>query len=425
MTSTTEGRQGGLGLARGTAIYVGAVLGPGVLALPALGAAVAGPASILSWAALVALSAPVALCFARLAAEVPDAGGISSFVARAWGLRPAAVVGWWFYAAVPVGIVAGAQVGGAYVAAAYGLDPPWVQGVAALLLAVSVTTSYLGVRVSGSLQLVLVAVLVVVLVATVVVASPHVTAARFHPFVPNGWTAVASATVVLFYAVTGWEAASHLSADFTNPSRDLPRVAMATLGVVATVYAALVVTVIGVLGNTADTSAAPVLDVLLASVGDVAKPVTAVVAVLLTLGALNAFVVGGGRLGAALGRDGAMPAWLAGDSPAAPAPRRSLTIQLVMTGVVHVTAVAANLELDALMSATSALLAAVTTAGMLAGARLLTGHYRWLAVVGAGASAIVLTLSGRFLLLPLLLAAAAAATVGRLARRQRLGYASS
>jgi amino acid efflux transporter len=40
----------------GAALYVGAVLGPGVLLLPALAAEAAGPASILAWVALLALS---------------------------------------------------------------------------------------------------------------------------------------------------------------------------------------------------------------------------------------------------------------------------------------------------------------------------------------------------------------------------------
>jgi hypothetical protein len=36
-----------------TALYVGAVLGPGVLLIPALAAEAAGPASIVAWAALL------------------------------------------------------------------------------------------------------------------------------------------------------------------------------------------------------------------------------------------------------------------------------------------------------------------------------------------------------------------------------------
>src|SRR6185436_292434 len=49
-----------------TALYVGAVLGPGVLILPSLAAEAAGPASVLAWAGLLALSVPLAIAFAVL-----------------------------------------------------------------------------------------------------------------------------------------------------------------------------------------------------------------------------------------------------------------------------------------------------------------------------------------------------------------------
>ncbi|NUP33626.1 MAG: amino acid permease, partial [Streptomycetaceae bacterium] len=47
--STTAGRRTGLTALQGTAMYIGAVLGTGVIALPALAADAAGPASLLAW----------------------------------------------------------------------------------------------------------------------------------------------------------------------------------------------------------------------------------------------------------------------------------------------------------------------------------------------------------------------------------------
>jgi len=38
---------------RGDALYIGALLGPGLLLLPGLAAAQAGPASLLAWVALL------------------------------------------------------------------------------------------------------------------------------------------------------------------------------------------------------------------------------------------------------------------------------------------------------------------------------------------------------------------------------------
>ena len=61
--------------ARGAALYIGALLGPGLLLLPGLAAAEAGPASILAWLALLILSGLFAAIFSALAGTYrPQAG---------------------------------------------------------------------------------------------------------------------------------------------------------------------------------------------------------------------------------------------------------------------------------------------------------------------------------------------------------------
>src|SRR5678815_4170216 len=109
-----------LSVSQGAAVSIGAVLGTGVISLPALGAQVAGPASLVAWAILVVLSVPLAMTFAALGARYPDAGGVSTYVRRAFGHRSATVVGWTFYFAVPIGAPAAGFMAGAYVEAAFG-----------------------------------------------------------------------------------------------------------------------------------------------------------------------------------------------------------------------------------------------------------------------------------------------------------------
>src|SRR3954471_13782119 len=99
-----------------TALYVGAVLGPGVLLLPALAARIAGPASVLAWAGLLALSIPLAITFAALGVRWPEAGGTASYVRAVFGARAGRATGWWFVAGVAVGAPAVALIGGFYVA---------------------------------------------------------------------------------------------------------------------------------------------------------------------------------------------------------------------------------------------------------------------------------------------------------------------
>ena len=85
--TTTSSAQARLSIPQGTALSIGAVLGTGVITLPAIAAGIAGPASLVAWAALVVLSVPLASTFAAMGARFPDSGGVSTYVRRAFGDR--------------------------------------------------------------------------------------------------------------------------------------------------------------------------------------------------------------------------------------------------------------------------------------------------------------------------------------------------
>src|SRR5947207_15808491 len=72
-------------LPQGIALYLGAVIGGGVLLLPGVSASLAGPASMLAWLFDGLLGIPLALTFAALASRFPDAGGAASFTSPAFG----------------------------------------------------------------------------------------------------------------------------------------------------------------------------------------------------------------------------------------------------------------------------------------------------------------------------------------------------
>ncbi|HEY7486630.1 MAG TPA: amino acid permease [Streptosporangiaceae bacterium] len=410
MTGATVHR---LGITQGTALYVGGILGPGVLALPGLAAAAAGPASVVAWVGLVALSVPVAFTFAALGGRFPDGGGVAGFTARAFGPRLAAAVGWWFYFIVPIGVVAAALIGGEYVTAALGMGHSTTLVTAAALLIVAFAANHVGLRLSGPLQLVLAALLAALLVTAVLAAAPSVRADRFAPFVPYGWGGVGHAVSLLFFAFVGWEAGTHLSADFADPRRQLPRVSALALIIVGTLYTGLAVTTVGVLGRGAASSPVPLALLLQHGIGRSANAVTAVAALFLTFGAINTYIASAARLGAALARDGALPRPLAaGDAPGA-VPRRSLALLGALTCAMMVATVVSRIDLDVLLRATGACLAAVMVVGTAAAVRLLRGGAaRATAVVATVFTGVVLALCGAFVLLPAGLAVAAMLRAG-------------
>ena len=284
-----------LGTASGAALYVGAVLGPGVLLLPALAAHAAGPASVLAWAGLLLASLAIAVTFAALGVRHPVAGGAAAYVRAAYGRRAAAVTGWWFYAGVVAGAPAVWLIGGFYVAHLTGGGRPVAVAAAAAMMVVVVAFNARGLHATARLQLGLAALLAVLLLVAVTSALPSAHAANWTPFAPHGWLAIGTAANVLMLSFVGWEAVAHLAGDFSDPRRQLPRAMLAAFAVVAVLYLGLAVTTVAVLGGAPD-STVPLAELMQRGLGGAGSALTAGAAVLLTVGTTNAYVAGATRL---------------------------------------------------------------------------------------------------------------------------------
>lgn len=412
----------GLGVFRATGIYVGAILGSGVLVLPAIAAQEAGPASLLAWALLLVFCTPVAFSFAEMSRQQPDAGGIATFVTRAFGRRASAVAGYLFYFAIPFGAPATAVIGGNYIAHALGGGRGTALAAAALLLAAGFASNAVGIKLSSRIQLTLMVVLVGLLALAVAVAAPYAKAENFEPFAPYGFWAVGGAASLLFFCFAGWEAVTHLAAEFRHPERDLKRATWLTLIVVGVVYIGVVAAAVAVLGPGLPGSAVPVADLLEKGLGALAAPLTAVAAAVLTFGPLNTFIAGASRLGAKLASDGVLPRRLARGGAPGQVPAVSLAVLAAMTCVSFGAAAAGLASMQFQIGAASACFTAVTAFGLASGIRLLRpGTAAWYGVIVAAAvMVLVLLFSGWALLVPVLLGTAAVAAGGHARRRGTL-----
>jgi amino acid efflux transporter len=308
-----------LSVAQGAALSIGAVLGTGLISMPALAAEAAGPAALVAWLALILLSAPLAWTFAALGARYPDGGGVATYTGMAFGRRVSAAVGWCFYFAVPLGAPVAAAFTGGYVADAVGGGRTTEFLTFLGVVTAAFAMNWFGLRISGRVQLVLTATLATLLVVTVLAALPHLDTANLTPFAPHGWSGVGAAAAILVWGFAGWEALSSLSAEYRNPRRDVPRATLIAVAVVGVLYLAVATVSVLALGPALAGSRAPLADLLAIGLGGPVRELTAVVAVVLTLGAVNAYFAGASRLGVALARDGALPARIFGGR------RRSLT----------------------------------------------------------------------------------------------------
>ncbi len=403
-------RSGTIGLAHGVALYACAVLGAGVLVLPGQAASLAGPASLVAWVFSALLGLALAFTFAGLAVRHPDAGGVATFTAAAFGPTLGGITGWWYLVAGSVGQTVVALTAGYYVTAAAGVSQRWSPAFAAAVLACAVAANLRGLRTGARVQVGLALGVAAILVTVVLVALPQVHRAELAPFAPEGFSGVGRAVVVLFFAFAGWEAVAHLSGEFRDVRRTLPAATLVTVVVVTVLYLGVALAVVGTRAY-----GTPTLDrislgtVLQRGLGVSALHVVAVAAVVICVGTTNAYVASVSRLGYALARDGWAPAALSRHN------RHGAPVHAVLAvaGIGAVGLVGAALlgwGTDGIVVIPSVLVLATYLLASAAAVRLLTGGRRLVAAVALVLLLVAVPYAGRTLVIPVLVAAVAAVT---------------
>lgn len=420
--ATAPTHTGSLGVVQASALYIAAVLGTGILVLPGLAADAAGPASLVAVAAVLLLSIPLAGTFAALAARYPDAGGVATFVRLALGDTAARMAGYWFLFGVQFGAPVVATLGAEYLVAAVGADRGAVGFIAVAFLALPLAVNFFGLRVSGKVQLALTGLLVVVVVGVVAVTLPATEPSNFEPFLPNGWAGVGVAISLFVWAFAGWEAVTHIAGEFRNPRRTIPLATGIAIVVVGLAYLALQFVTVGVLGAAEEFSQVPLIDLVAVTVPGIGPVIVAVIAAVVAIGVLNAYIPAFGNLAASLGRDGHLPRWFAKGAEAGSVPRRALVLVSVIELGYFSIAASQGLVLTPFILIHTASMVAVYALGMIAAVRLLERWSVgwWMAVVSVVLVAGLLLLAGPNLLVPAILAlVAVAVTIVRRIRSRR------
>jgi len=383
---------------RGAALYIGALLGPGLLLLPGLAAAEAGPASVFAWTGLLLLSALFALVFAALGRTVPSASGVTGYVTAGLGERAGRAAGWMFLAGVVAGAPVVCLIGAGYLTEVTGGGQLARAGAAALLLLVVLALAACGLRTGSTAQLLLVGLLSTV-VGVAVVGSAHAArSANWTPFAPHGWLAVGHAAATLMLSFVGWEAVAPLTTRFADPARQLTRVVLIALAVTSVLYLGLAFAVIGVLGRGAGTLV-PLAALLRSAVGPAGTAGAAVAAVVLTLGTTNAYINGAAAMAGALSGPRA---------GLAPRPTPRLFTAIAASGLLLITLYGLGLANPAtLVAVPTTLFLAVYLGCLAAAARVLRGPARWAAMPAGVAVLAMLCYCGWALAVPAVVAAAA------------------
>jgi amino acid efflux transporter len=411
-----------IGPVQGAALYIGAVLGSGILILPALSAEMAGPAALLAWFGMTLLTLPMALSMGVLSARRPDAGGVSSFVREAFGEVAAAVTGWFFFAAVAIGPVIAVLAAAFYTAAALGLDRSQALALGGVALVAIWGLQLLGMKIAGRVQVALVIATVGVLLLAIGAGIPQMRLDSFTPFAPNGWLAVGKVGATLFWGYIGWEAVSHMSAEFVDPKRHVLRAATLAALVVGVLYFATALVTVGAgLKGSGDDAVALMVYLVRGSLGPVGGLVIGVSGLVLCLAGLNAYVGGAARVGYSLAQNNAAPRLMGYLLPGRNTPAGSLLVLAVVHTLMFVLFALGKVSIAGLIGLPNAGFIATYIAGSLAGVKLLrgTGWPWWMALISLVVSCAMYPFLGWAALYPLGAAAVGAAAV-YLGRRQQV-----
>jgi amino acid efflux transporter len=371
--STTAGLSRQIRLPQAVALYVGSVLGSGVLLIPGYAADDAGPASVLVWLLMSLLALPMALTLGILSSRHPDAGGVSAFVRRVFGPTAGAVTGWLFLASVPIGATVAALAAASYMQVALHLSHGAAIGIAALILAAGLVNNYLGAGFLGRSQVAISGAIVLVLAAAVAVAAPHVEAARFTPFAPHGWYGMGQAAALMFWCFIGWEAVTHLAEEFTDPRRDTIRAILVAALVVGVAYTAVGLVTVGTGSYGPGISSGALAAMVSRFLGPWGGTAIAVMAVFICLGTINAYMGAAARVAYSLAREGAAPAVLGRLHPTRRTPHVALAAVGGAAGLVLALQSGGGVGLAFLLSLPNATFIGTYVMGSLAAIRLLRG----------------------------------------------------
>jgi APA family basic amino acid/polyamine antiporter len=302
-----------LGLSDAIMLVVGTIIGSGVFLVSSdIQRAVGGAGPLLAvWIVGGFFTLLGAMSLAELGAAIPHAGGLYTYIGRAWGPMAGFLCGWMLFTVATSGSIATlAAALPIYAGGFVALTPLQgkVLGIAAIAFFTAV--NLFGVRHGSMAQNVLTALKVGGLLAMVAAifilpSPPRPAAVSPASAAPVSIAAIGTALVAVLWAYEGWHDVTFIAGEMRDPQRDFPRGLVGGTAIVIALYLAANLAYLHVLTPAEIGSSERVaLEAIRRVAGETGGRLLTAAILCSILGAMNALVLAGPRAYFQMARDG-------------------------------------------------------------------------------------------------------------------------
>ncbi|HVV69671.1 MAG TPA: amino acid permease [Gammaproteobacteria bacterium] len=333
-----------------TLMGIGAIVGAGIFVLTGIAAATkAGPAVIFSYILSGLACGFTAFAYAELSSSIGGCGSAYGYSFAGLGELIAWLIGWDLLLEYSVACAAVAIGWSGYVSnvfTAIGIPipkalttNPFEGGIVNLpAMIIILLLTYLlsaGIRESARINKLVVFIKLAVIVLFIVLAAFHFNpSANWHPFLPFGFSGIASGAALVFFAYIGFDAVSTAAEEAVNPQRDLPRGIIASLLICTLLYIIVAALLTAAVPYTELNVSSPITYALLKMGYKFGGAIVALGAIAGLSTVILVMYYGLTRIFLAMSRDGLLPSVLAAVNAKTQTPIRIIVIAGIVMAIV-------------------------------------------------------------------------------------------
>ena len=297
---------------------LGSAIGTGLFVGSGKGVAAAGPATLVAYVVAGLLVIAIMYMLGEMVAAHPDSGAFSVYTSRAMGPAAGFAMGWVWWIELAIVVAAEAIAAASTLVAMWPIAPVWL--LTLIFLVVLTAINLLGVDRFGEFEFwfallkvaaVLVFLVIGVLLICGVLAAPAAGASNLvghGGFMPNGWSGIAAALLMVTFSFGGIEIMAVAAAETEDPARNVSRAVRTIVWRILLFYmGSVAVMVIAVPWDDPKLGTSPFVAVLDRAGIPAASEVMTLVIVLALLSSLNANLYGAARMLGSLAERGMAP----------------------------------------------------------------------------------------------------------------------